>query len=83
MISHNAFNDLHGVDFIDGYYYVTCTGLDCVLKIDDKGNIVKSYNLKDEELEIDFTMEWQNVNTKPHKVHPNYIFSYRNKLWVT
>lgn len=82
-ISHNAFNDLHSVDFIDGHYYVTSTGLDCVLKVGDDGDIVEHYNLRDEGSEIDFSREWRNVSTKPHQVHPNYVFKYDDKLWVT
>lgn len=86
-ISHKWFNDVHHV-IPNGKnsVYVANTGLDQVLLVDYSGNIIEQWNVADVDTwtRFDPEVDYRKIpTTKPHLVHPNYLFKNRNDLYVT
>lgn len=86
-ISLPAFNDLHHVRPDGrGSLFVADTGLDAVLQLTEAGKIVREWDISGGDLWTRFSRatDYRQVgSTKPHLVHPNYIFLWRDELWVT
>jgi len=77
VISLPIFNDLHHVAFIEDTLVVCNTGLDAVAWITPTGEIVRQQVLLGSTVPERFpagTDFRQVLSTKPHAVHPNYVF---------
>ncbi|MFC7371714.1 hypothetical protein ACFQPF_08495 [Fictibacillus iocasae] len=86
-LSLKCFNDLHHVTPTDaGTLLVANTGLDMVMELTENGEILKEWDVLGEST-------WQKYSTredyrlirstKPHRSHPNYVFTIGNHYWVT
>lgn len=77
VISLPCFNDLHHV-FVDENGMIVCnTGLDNVVWLTPDGELVRQRVLLDSDLPARYPREtdFRKVfSTKPHNVHPNYLF---------
>jgi hypothetical protein len=85
-ISLPCFNDLHHVTpSSDGNLLVVSTGLDMVVKITPRGEIVGEWSVLDETLWVRFSqsIDYRKENTKPHVSHPNFAFELDNEVWTT
>ena len=87
VISHPQFNDLHHVLVYDEQILICNTGLDSVLSLSMSGELQEQYTLMHSKiyqrypLDTDFR---QVLSTKPHNVHPNYLFiDPHGELFVT
>lgn len=84
--SHRLFNDLHHVNLIDGRFFVASTGIDSVLELDDRFELVKRYPIAGDEVlerhgpDVDYRRV---KNTKPHLAHPNYVETWDGEVWVS
>ncbi|OAS84631.1 hypothetical protein [Metabacillus litoralis] len=81
------FNDIHHVSpRANGNMLVVNTGLDMVIELSSKGELLNCWNVLGEN-------PWQRFNkitdyrkvptTKPHKSHPNFVFELNNEIWAT
>ncbi len=86
-VSVPAFNDLHHVlPESDGSLLVANTGLDMVMRLSERGELLEEWAVLDEPLWGRFSREvdYRKVlTTKPHLSHPNHVFRLDNELWVT
>ena len=86
-VSHPWFNDLHHVMANgNGSFLVAVTGLDLVVEISRDGEIVAEYPVPggDTWSRFDRDADYRKVlTTKPHQVHPNYVFRHDGELWAT
>src|SRR6185312_10957746 len=86
-ISLPCFNDLHHVrPGPAGSFFVTNTGLDSVIQISETGEILSEWELSGAELWTRFSkaVDYRKVgSTKPHHVHPNFVFTWNDEVWVT
>jgi len=87
VVSLPQFNDLHHVIVSDSEWIVCNTGLDSLVWLDANGNFIRQEVLLDSDvptrygLDMDFR---QLFSTKPHNVHPNYLFhGPAGELFVT
>lgn len=82
-----CFNDLHHVFPTDnGTLIVVVTGLDLVIEMTEKGEILREWNVLGEPSWQRFSksIDYRKIlTTKPHQSHPNYAFQLENELWVT
>lgn len=84
--SHPWFNDLHHVAPIDGRLHVVSTGLDSVLVLDERREVVEVHHaLGGTPWErFDPSVDYRCVmSTKPHAAHPNFVFTGPGGRWVT
>jgi hypothetical protein len=83
-----AFNDLHHVRPTPrGTILAVITGLDMVVELSQQGQTIREWTLQDGE------QPWQRfskdvdyrkiASTKPHQVHPNYVWLLNDDIWVT
>ena len=86
-ISHPWLNDVHHVRRIDGQLHVVSTGLDALLIFEEEDTTVAEVRsvLGDEvwahhSRETDYR---RIPTTKPHRAHPNYVFTAAGARWVT
>lgn len=79
VTSHPWFNDLHDALRHDGRLYACSTGLDAVLALDG-GDVREVHRLGDRPLD---DRDYRAISTKPHAVHPNHLFAWDGRLWVT
>lgn len=86
-ISLPVFNDLHHVaPSPAGSLFVACTGLDAVFEISRKGEVLREWELFGGDLwrRFDRNIDYRRVaTTKPHQVHPNFVFLKDDEVWVT
>ena len=86
-VSLPCFNDVHHVRPTGrGTLYVATTGLDMVVEIDGAGKIIEEWNVLGEDPWARFSRDtdYRKIGTtKPHRAHPNYVFLYKDQLWVT
>jgi hypothetical protein len=86
-VSLPCFNDLHHVcPKRDGNLLVASTGLDMVVECTLKGEVVQLWNVLGGKPWERFspTTDYRKIpSTKPHLVHPNYIFELEDNMWVT
>jgi len=85
VVTHPSFNDLHHAIRDDGALYVANTGLQCVHKITEEGELLATLSTSEIEPweQYDPSRDYRRVNTKPHAVHPNHLFHVDGRLWVT
>ncbi len=83
-ISHPCFNDVHHVCPIRDYIYVASAGLDMVIVLDNNGECVDYLPVIDEKPFERFAPneDYRKRSTKPHKIHPNYVFRLDGEPWV-
>jgi hypothetical protein len=77
VISPPSFHDLHGVTIVDDEIAIANTGLDMVQFLDLSGRIVREVNLASVPTweRFDRATDYRRaVSTKPHEIHPNYLF---------
>jgi hypothetical protein len=86
-LSLPAFNDLHHVAPRQrGTLLVVSTGLDLVLEIDGRGEVVAEWDalLGEPWARFDRRVDYRKVaTTKPHASHPNFAFEAEGEVWVT
>lgn len=86
VISCPFFHNIHSVNVFDGKVYATSTGLDLVAVFDEEGEIIELINAEGKDLWHRFSAEedYRLIHsTRPHDCHPNFVFSWRGKAWVT
>ncbi len=86
--THPWLNDVHHVTLnAAGNYLVADTGLDLVLELSPKGELIREWRALPEEdpwERFDRAVDYRRVvTTKPHHSHPNYVFEYKGELWVS
>ncbi|PWA12713.1 hypothetical protein DCC39_04570 [Pueribacillus theae] len=86
-LSLPCFNDIHHVRPTNkGNLLIVNTGLDMVLEVSPKGEILNVWNVlgKDPWERFSKTIDYRKVpTTKPHESHPNYVFNIGNDIWAT
>lgn len=86
VITNKTFNDLHGVLQEEDKYWVVNTGLEIIQLVDYHGNVIDQKNYATRETWDRFveSEDYRKVgSTKPHEIHINHIFRYKNELCVT
>lgn len=87
VISHPFFQNVHSVHLHGDEIVVTCTGLDMVAVLDrDSGACKQLFNVdgKDPWYRHCADTDYRQVHsTRPHDGHPNYVYKWRDQLWVT
>jgi len=86
-ISLPCFNDLHHVTITPhGRILIANTGLDMVLEVNLNGEILREWDVLGEHSWSRFsrTVDYRKVETtKPHRSHPNFVFTLGDEVWVT
>lgn len=86
-ISLPLFNDIHHVRLTpQENLLVVNTGLDMVIEVTSKGEIVQEWNVlgRDPWYRFKPNIDYRQIpTTKPHQSHPNYVFYINNEAWVT
>jgi hypothetical protein len=86
-VSLPQFNDVHHVlPTARGTMLVAVSGLEMVIEIDEAGNVLSEWNVLGEEpwAGLDRGLDYRKgINTKPHRGHPNHLFEFEGKPWVT
>lgn len=86
-VSHPYFNDVHHVSpGEDGTLLVADTGLDLVVELSLKGEVLREWSVLGDDTWQRFsrTVDYRKVpETKPHKSHPNHVFRLGDEIWVT
>jgi hypothetical protein len=86
-ISLPHFNDVHFVDRTpDGTLLVANGGLDMVMELSMEGDILQIWNTLGEDPWGRFskTVDYRKVaSTKPHRSHPNCVFTVGDERWAT
>lgn len=86
-VSLPCFNDVHYVRPTKaGTLLVVSTGLDIVVEVSLKGEVLREWNVLGQDTWARFSKEvdYRKVaSTKPHQSHPNYVFYIEDDLWVT
>ncbi len=86
IISHPCFNDLHHVRRIGGRLHVVSTGLDSLVVLDERHGVAEVRHVLGEDTWqlFDPHQDYRQVpTTKPHRSHPNFVFTTAVGLWVT
>ena len=84
--THRLFNDVHHVNRIGDRYFVASTGIDSVLELDERFELVKRYPVANDEIleRYGHETDYRRVtNTKPHAAHPNYVEAWDGEVWVS
>jgi hypothetical protein len=86
-VSLPRFNDVHHVlPTAQDTMLVAVSGLEMVVEIDEKGDVLGEWNVLggDPWNGFDPRLDYrQGVNTKPHRAHPNHLFQLDGRPWVT
>ena len=86
-ISLPCFNDVHHVKpSRDGTLLVVSTGLDLVVRLTPKGEVIEEWNTIPESPGPLFSrsVDYRKVeSTKPHRSHPNFVFEIGKDVWAT
>jgi hypothetical protein len=86
-ISLPCFNDVHHVTpSRDGSLLVVSTGLDLVVRLTPKGEILHEWSTLAEPPWQQFSrsVDYRKVaSTKPHRSHPNFAFEVGSDVWAT
>ncbi|PWT87649.1 MAG: hypothetical protein C5B54_11980 [Acidobacteria bacterium] len=86
-VTHPAFNDVHHVAVgSNGNLLVANSGLDNVIEITERGDIVRAWDVlgrRDTLGRLDDGINYRILDLKPHTAHPNYVFLLDEEIWVT
>jgi len=85
-LSHPLFNDVHHVAVVNGHFFVTSTGIDSVVELDERFQLIRRYPVaKDEIIErFGADADYRRIpSTKPHAAHPNFVETWAGDVWVT
>lgn len=86
-ISSPCFNDVHHVTPTErNTLLVVSTGLDLIIEMDMQGNTVNEWFTVETSdwKRFDRSLDYRKiVTTKPHHSHPNFVFQYKDNIWVT
>jgi hypothetical protein len=86
-ISLPCFNDLHHVRPTPaGTLLVANSGLDMVLELTPSGELLREWSALGEDPWARFARELdyrKGANTKPHRAHPNFVFTLGDEIWAT
>jgi hypothetical protein len=86
-LSLPSFNDLHHVvPTSDGTLLLANTGLDMVMEITPDGTVLREWDVMggaDTWTRFSRDTDYRIVSTKPHRSHPNYVFTIDDDIWVT
>jgi hypothetical protein len=86
-ISLPWFNDVHHVRPTEsGTLLVASAGLEMIIEVTIEGEVQNVWNVLGEDPWERFSpdTDYRRVgSTKPHRSHPNYIFTIRDEVWVT
>jgi hypothetical protein len=86
-ISLPCFNDVHHVTPLSsGTLLVADTGLDMVVEVSRSGEVLREWDALGDELWARFSRDIdyrRRSSTKPHRSHPNYVFTIDDDIWVT
>ena len=86
-ISLPCFNDLHHVTpASDGSLLVVSTGLEMVVKVSPRGEILAEWSVLggDPWTRFSRTIDYRKVDTtKPHTSHPSFVFEVAGEIWAT
>jgi hypothetical protein len=86
-LSLPIFNDLHHVVPTNrGTVAIANTGLDMVIEASMDGDVLRMWNVLDEDPWQRFArhVDYRKVRTtKPHLAHPNYVFLVGDDVWTT
>lgn len=80
------FHNIHSVNVFDDKVYVTSTGLDTVATFNTEGELIELFNTEGKPLWHRFSQDQDYRllhSTRPHDCHPNFVFSWQGKIWVT
>lgn len=86
-ISLPSFNDVHHVRPLhNGTILVANSGLDMVMELTLDGRVVREWNVLGEDPWARFSRDIdyrKGINLKPHRAHPNNVFTVGDELWAT
>jgi hypothetical protein len=84
-VSLPIFNDLHHAIVVDDSLYVCNTGLQAVHRMTLAGEVSETFSASDCPTwdVYDPSADYRRTSTKPHCVHPNYLFVAAGAIWVT
>lgn len=86
-LSIPSFNDIHHVrPSAEGNLLIANTGLDMVIELSLKGQVVQEWNVLGDNPWTKFsrTTDYRKVpSTKPHQSHPNFVFKIGRDIWAT
>jgi hypothetical protein len=86
-ISLPCFNDVHHVKpSRDGTLLVVSTGLDLVVRLTPKGEVIEEWNTIPESplQSVSQSVDYRKIeSTKPHRSHPNFVFEIGPDVWAT
>jgi hypothetical protein len=84
-ISLPFFNDVHHVaPTPQGNLLVASSGLETVSEITHEGELIREWNVLGEQPTVwSKDKDYRRLNLKPHRSHPNFLFSLDEELWVT
>jgi hypothetical protein len=85
VLSVPIFNDLHHAIVVGEHLYVCNTGLQAVHRMTLGGEVLETSSASERPTwEVyDPNAEYRHTSTKPHPVHPNYLFVASGRVWVT
>lgn len=85
VLSHRHFNDLHHVIRAGDCLYACNTGLQAVHRLTAEGEILGTYPTNGHITwdVYDPRLDYRAISTKPHEIHPNYLFEIDGEIWVT
>ena len=85
-LTHPKMNDVHHVHAIrDDKVIVVSTGLDSLLELTWDGDLTNSWSLSQKGADmLSDDLDYRLVeSTKPHEVHPNFVFHSEDEMYVT
>lgn len=86
-VSLPCFNDVHAViPGPEGDLLVASAGLEMVVQVSLSGHVRNVWNVLGEDPWERFskTIDYRKIaSTKPHRAHPNFLFSLDNQTWAT
>ncbi|MBU8769289.1 hypothetical protein [Cytobacillus oceanisediminis] len=86
-LSLPCFNDVHHIlPTYNDNFLIANTGLDMVMEIDPRGDILNTWNVLMQPPWERFSpsYDYRKVpTTKPHHSHPNYVFTIGKDIWAT
>ncbi|MBK9715254.1 MAG: hypothetical protein IPO81_28790 [Kouleothrix sp.] len=85
-LSLPCFNDVHHVrPTPEGNLLVANAGLEMVVETTPAGELRRVWNVLGEDPWGRFSREvdYRRIETKPHRAHPNYVFTVGDEIWAT